>query len=351
METTERKKPMVGLALSGASSRSVFYIGFLEKLQENNFPIDFISAMSGAAVVAASFSSGTLNKLKKFSLELDKEVVFSLIEKSSSSTGLYSLAKTEEFLRNFTENKRFEEVSPRLGIVTTDINSGEEVVLQIGDIAKAVCASCAMPGIFEPLQWGHMTLIDGGVLNVVPGNVVRNAGADLIIGVDMRSNRHVFSPWQIKVKRVSNYLKKLFMAKQVGQLWTRLIQLLDYPEFFQNYPPTEELQPNQKYPKMFSVIGRSLDLAIEAQQKPQDDNFNSDILIVPRNRPIPFWKKYLYTHFTDFSHTGYYYKLGQETATEYLPKLWQALADLEQKQIQTDNKLSEIKEANTHELN
>jgi len=63
-----KQQPKVGLALSGASSRSVFYIGFLEVLKENDYPIDYIAALSGATIVAASFASGTMNKVKDFSM-------------------------------------------------------------------------------------------------------------------------------------------------------------------------------------------------------------------------------------------------------------------------------------------
>ncbi len=329
-----RTKPSVGFAFSGASSRSVFYIGFLEVLSENNFPVNFISAMSGSAVVAASYASGTLPELKKLALGLNKELVFSLIERSKGRGGLYSLDKVESQIRVFTQNKRFEDVTPKLGFVATDIKNGEEVVLQIGDIAHAVCASCTLPGIFEPLEWGSRQLVDGGIVNIVPGNVARSAGMDLVIGVDMRATRHIFSQWQISLKKVVDIIKHILWPSPIDKLWHKFSELLEYPDLGK--------ADHSDNPRLYTVLDRSMDLAIKAQAKHYDSKFECDLLIVPDTSHMPFWKRYLFTHFTDFSKTQSYYTSGRETAKQYLPQLWQMLADEERKILEREAKVKTI---------
>ncbi len=317
-----QNRPTIGFAFSGASSRSVFYIGFLEVLQENGFPIDYISAMSGGAIVAASYACGTLPQLKKFAFEIDKELVFNLIERSRGRGGLYQLDKVEATVRMFTKNQNFENVKPRLGLIATDLNTEDEVVLQVGDIAKAVCASCTLPGIFKPMEWGNKQLVDGGLVNIVPGNVARDAGVDIVIGIDMRATRHIFSAWQISLKKILNKIKQILWPNQIGQIWQKLATTLEYPDFFNNYP-------EQAYPNMFSVLGKSMDIAIQAQKKYHDKNFDCDLVIIPEDSKLSIWKKYLFLHFTDFSNTDSYYQSGRNTARQYLPHLWQMLSEKE----------------------
>lgn len=330
-------KPTVGFAFSGASSRSIFYIGFLEVLAENHFPIDYIAAMSGGAVVAASFACGTLPQLKKFALSMDKELVFNLIERSGGRGGLYNLNKVEAILRVFTKNQKFEDIHPRLGFVATDIHAGEEVTLQMGDIAKAVCASCTLPGVFQPMEWGNRQLVDGGIINIVPGNVARAANVDLVIGIDMRATRHVFSRWQIVLKKIVDAVKQILWPKPFNLLWNHLSTLLDYQG---NY------EFNQPLPNIYTVLDKSIDLAIKAQKETDGKSFDCDLVISPDISHMPFWKKYLFLHFTDFSNTQEYYKSGRKTATDSLPQLWQMLSDKESEIAKRDQQLNTIMEAN-----
>jgi predicted acylesterase/phospholipase RssA len=183
------------------------------------------------------------------------------------------------------------------------------------------------------MKWGNKDLIDGGIMNIVPGNVAKQAGMDVVIGIDMRATRFVFSKWQITLKRILNLLKRVVWPNQAEQLWQRVSSLLDYADFFNAYPNVTELESRSRYPNLFSVLGRSLDLAIEAQHRQKaDSDFQCDMLIVPETPTVPFWKKFLFLHFTDFSNTQEYYKAGRRTAYRNMPKLWKLLAEVEAKE-------------------
>lgn len=333
------KKPTVGLAFSGASSRSVFYIGFLEVLKEHKFPIDYIAAMSGGAVIAASYACDTLPEVKKLAFSMNRELIFTLIERSRARGGLYTLEKVESTLRVYTKNKTFENVYPRLGFVATDLSAGEEVTLQMGDIAKAVCASCTLPGVFQPMEWGNRQLVDGGIVNIVPGNVARAANIDVVIGVDMRATRHVFSRWQIVLKQIVDGIKQVLWPSPLQKVWKNLAGLLDYEDNISFTHPT---------PNIYTVLDKSIDLAIKAQQRQNDENFDCDMLISPDISHMPFWKKYLFLHFTDFSNTNDYYKSGRSTAEKYLPQFWQMLADKESEMAKVDKHLAQLIEKNSN---
>lgn len=339
----EIKQPKVGLALSGASSRSVFYIGFLEVLKENDYPIDYIAAMSGATIVAASFGCKTMDQLKKFTFKMNREVLLSFMERSQSSGGLFHLRKFEELVRLYTKNYNFEDVSPRMGFVTTDLNSKSEVVLQVGDLAKAICASCALPVVFQPQAWGNKLLVDGGIINVVPGDVARAAGTDVVIGIDLRSTRHVFSPWQIFVRKQINKVKSWLWPKQAQELHKKLINKIKYSEFWQNYFYIGRYhEPALEDPRLWNVINKSLDIAIEAQQAQKKKvNFDCDYLIT-KELSVPFWKRALFVRFLHVDNMQDYYKAGRETALEHLPALWQLLKDKQVELAQQDEQLKQL---------
>lgn len=338
-----KQQPKVGLAFSGASSRSVFYIGFLEVLQENNYPIDYIAALSGATIVAASFASGTMNQLKEFSMELNKEVMFNFLKRSQGKGGLYNLERFEELVRLFSKDNNFEDVKPKLGFVATDIVTGEEVVLQVGDIAKAICASCALPFVFEPQVWGNKVLVDGGIVSIVPGNVAREAGMDIVIGVDLRSTRYVFSKWQIFSRKVLNQLRSILWPKQAESWWNHFSDKIKYSEFWQNYlylGPYHE--PEFEDPKIWSVITKSLDIAIASQEKHnQNENYNCDLLIT-KELKVPFLKRMLFVRFMHFDDMEEYYKAGRKAAIENLPRMWQLLKNHQNKLQVKDEQLNKL---------
>jgi predicted acylesterase/phospholipase RssA len=302
----------------------------LEVLQENDFPIDYIAALSGGTIVAASYASGTMHKLKEMAFKINKEVIFSLIERSKGKGGLYHLDRVEELLRTFTKNYNFEDVTPRLGFVATDIIAGEEVVLQVGDLAQAVCASCSLPVVFQPREWGNKVLVDGGIINIVPGNVARQANMDLVIGLDLRATRHIFSAWQIYARRIVNKIKTIIWPEQVEKLWQYILDKFQLSDFWQNNFYLGQSGHKLKGTNLFTVIGRSLDIAIKAQQEEDPArNFDCDLIISPELE-IPFWKKMLFIRFAHIANTKDYYLDGRKAAEENLPKMWQLLKNKEQ---------------------
>lgn len=313
----------IGLALSGASTRSIFYIGFFEVLQEQNFKVDYIAATSSAAIPAAAYACGTLEKLKTQALNLNKEFLLSILEKNGSGRGIYRLERVRLALENFTDGLKFEEVRPLMGFVTTDINSGEEVVLSIGDIAKAACATCALPIMFEPAKWGNRSLVDGGLISVVPGEAVKRAGIDKVIGIHLRTTAYVFGRWELWLKKVFDAASEFFSFNSAGRLFSRLLKKFSRNEYLEYLVSAENLNDRDYSPGMFAVLGKAMDISITAQMKdhPKTSNYGCDMMIIPDIPKIPIIKRLLYMHFTDFSNAKQLYELGRKTALDYLPQM------------------------------
>lgn len=326
--------PTVGLALRGASHRSIFNIGLLEVFHEQGLPIDYIAALSSSSVVAAAYACGTLNQLREFALAFDRELMSSLLDKSASKSGVYSLDKTEEYIRTLTHNKKFEDVRPLMGFIAVDINRGEEVVLGMGDIAHAARASCTLPWLFEPAQWGNRMLIDGGVMNMIPGEVVQRAGIDIVIGVDLRNSKHVFGKPPIAIKRFYNNVRRLLLVPKAQKLWRQFAEYVTSSEFFGQYDNLDYL-PGAEYPGKYEVLGRAMDLAVAAEAKHNEDSmYGCDIIIRPEFTHMPKWKRKFHLDLLDFNHPKELYELGRTTAYEYLPRIWQLMADKQKQQEQ-----------------
>lgn len=298
---SEIYRPKVGLALSGSGSRMVFYVGFLEELQRQNIHVDYIAAMSGASIVAAAYACGSLQKFKELVFSLNKKQVMDMLPKGKG--GMYSLDKIEEWGRQeITGGKKMEEARPLLGFVASDIESGKEVVLSMGDIARAARVSCTLPFFFEPVRWGGKTLIDGGLLNVIPVNCVKDAGMDIIIGVNMRGTKHLFSPGQLAAKKTFNAFKKILMVKYLERVWDSF-----------NFENGGEAESEDRNPQMFSVLGKSLDIALKASESDGEADLDCDLMITPQIQN--FRLRNMESKRLEL------YKIGQQTAQIYGPKI------------------------------
>lgn len=295
-------RPKIGLALSGSGNRSPFYIGFLEYLSEQNVTVDYITACSGGSLVAAAYACGTLPEFKKLILSLTPESIKVYMARSTGG-GFYNIDLLEEAIRTFTKGMNFEEVRPLMGFVAVDIENGEKVLLCMGDIARAARISCTLPGVFEPVQWGGKTLIDGGLLTMVPGDFLKQAGMDVTIGVNMRGTKHIFTENQISAKKFFNLLKKIFLIDNLENILHNIF--------------TEEPEGLKK-PRMFEVIGKSLDLAIEANKKQSNAEESCDLMIYPE---IPKFKKNEFSPETNL----YFYERGREVAGEYIERIKQLI--------------------------
>jgi NTE family protein len=309
--------PQLGLALSGSGSRLVFYIGFLEELQRSKIQIDYIAASSGGAIVAAAFACGTLQELKEFALSLNIKTLRRYLKRGKG--GFYSYDGADELAVLFTKNLRFEDVRPLMGFVAVDLETGEQLVLSMGDIFHALKVACAVPGVIEPVKWGGRTLIDGGLLNIVPVDILKDVGMDVTIGVNMRGTRHIFNERQMTVKKVFNVFKRALFMDYWGKLWQ---SMMDSDDFENKFLET---------PGIFSVVGRSLDLAIQASKKDYTKDLECDLMVSPdvSNYGI---KNYETANLE-------LYELGKTTALEYIPKIQQIIKAKEKAGVETEQAL------------
>jgi predicted acylesterase/phospholipase RssA len=170
----------------------------------------------------------------------------------------------------------------------------------MGDIAKAARISCTLPGIFEPVKWGDKTLVDGGLLTMVPSDFLKQAGMDVTVGINMRGTKHIFTETQINAKKVLNFFKKILLINGLGSLLNNVFK--------------EDPADNSKIPGIFEVIGKSMDLAIAANKNSENSEADCDLTIIS---PLPKSGKDEFNPEISL----FYYQKGRETAAEYAPKI------------------------------
>jgi len=210
-------RPRVGLVLSGGGARGIAHVGVLRVLEQLQVPVDCIAGTSMGAVVGGLYASGmsadeietlvrTLDWRSSFadrSLRQDLDYRRKQEERQflvrlpigfdregfKLPRGLIQGQKLTQVLRQYTlpvaTVEDFDRLPVRFRAVATDIETGEGVVLDHGDLTEAMRASMSAPGVFAPVESGQRLLVDGGLANNLPVDVVRAMDVDVVIAVDV----------------------------------------------------------------------------------------------------------------------------------------------------------------------
>lgn len=192
----------IGLALGGGAARGGAHIGVINALKAANIPIDYVAGTSIGALVGGFLAIDKMDALEQLVLGLDWKTIIKFFDVVFPKVGLVEGKKVEEILRKSLGEVDIKELPTPFAAVATDIVSGEEVILNAGDIVEAIRASIAIPGIFTPIKWQDRILVDGGLVNPVPVNVVKKMGAEIVIGVDV--NAKVVIPTMQKMKKLTS---------------------------------------------------------------------------------------------------------------------------------------------------
>ena len=188
-----QKKPTIGVALGGGGARGLAHIGVLKVLEKNGTKPDYIAGVSMGAFVGACYSLGAdLEKMEKEATSFNRaKAIKRTVDLNNPKKSILKGDKVYKYIKKWVGETTFADTHIPLRIIATDLASGEEVVLKRGNLADAVRASISVPGIFPPVKINNRYLVDGGVLNCTPVNVLEKMGADIIIGVDLIIKRKV----------------------------------------------------------------------------------------------------------------------------------------------------------------
>ncbi|WP_420386636.1 patatin-like phospholipase family protein [Roseivirga sp.] len=173
----------VGLALSGGGARGFAHLGVLKALEEAGIKVDMLSGASAGSVAAAfyAYGYGPEETLKIF----ENTNILKLVWPAFSVTGLLNIQKTESVYKRYLEEDSFENSEIPLYIAATNLNEGKAELFNSGSLRQAIMASCCIPFIFDPVKIGNDHYVDGGILNNMPTEILKEKGCDFIIGVNV----------------------------------------------------------------------------------------------------------------------------------------------------------------------
>lgn len=176
-----KRRPRVGVALGGGFARGIAHLGVLNELERQKIPIDCIVGTSAGALAGIAYASG---------------LPFEEVVRAAASIrfgnfgqwrfswmGLASNLRLEEYPKKFLKVSTFEELTIPMGIAATDLISGEAVYYTQGPLGPPLRASCAYPGLFQPVEYQGRLLVDGFIAAAVPVDGVRAMDADVVIAV------------------------------------------------------------------------------------------------------------------------------------------------------------------------
>ena len=210
-----RKVPKLGLALGGGAARGFAHIGVIQVLEENGIKPDMVVGTSAGSVVAAFYASGKTGAQLQWLADSMDESQLTDWTVPFMSRGMLRGEALGRYINTQLNGAKIEDLKMPLGIVATDLQSGDGILFRRGDIATAVRASSAVPSVFEPVRIGNKDYVDGGLVSPVPVRYVRQMGADIVIAVDISSR-----PEDAKTTDMLKVLLQTFsiMGKSISQL-------------------------------------------------------------------------------------------------------------------------------------
>ena len=180
-----------GLALGSGSARGLAHVGVIQVLEAYNVPIDMIAGTSIGSVIGSLYASGaSIEKLMEAALSMKRSKTLVLLDPALPHSGFIKGNRAEEIIKTIAlKDKTFDDLNIPFAAVATVLGNEAEAVIKQGKVIDAVRASISIPGIFTPVKFQDDYLVDGGLVNPVPVDVVKNMGADIIIAVSLAKIR------------------------------------------------------------------------------------------------------------------------------------------------------------------
>lgn len=210
------EQPKIGLALGSGGARGFAHLGVIKVLKDEGIPIDLIAGSSMGALVGSFYGAGIeMSRLYTLSTAFKRKY---FLDFTVPKMGFIAGKKVMEFIKVFTHGKNIEELSIPLGIVATDLLTGEKVVFKSGPVANAVRASISIPGIFVPEKYNGRILVDGGVSDRVPVSVAKEMGADIVIAVDVsrvKRNAEISSIYDVIMQSIDIMQTEIITNREI----------------------------------------------------------------------------------------------------------------------------------------
>ncbi|HEU0196574.1 MAG TPA: patatin-like phospholipase RssA [Nevskiaceae bacterium] len=284
MTTVEVRHPIVGLALGSGSARGWAHIGVIQALVEMGIAPQVVAGTSIGALVGAVFVSGHLEAFAEWVKTLTVRDVVGLMDFTLSG-GMVKGNKLFGYIREQYPDVDIDALPVRYASVATDMATGREHWIRHGSVMAAARASCALPGVFTPVEHGGRWMLDGGLVNPVPVSTCRALGADVVIAVNLNGEligRHLSDASRAEVGRESRDLAaegtdaaddadgEKVSAGKTAVWWRRVFERLS------------RAADDGRAPGLFDVIATSVNIMQDRITRSRMAGEPPDITLVPR---------------------------------------------------------------------
>jgi NTE family protein len=210
----------IGIALGGGGAKGLAHIGVLKVLEAHGIVPDLVSGTSIGALIGALYCRhGDIRTVEEYALSFENSSLYAYMAPRLSSSGLISEKRIQTFLDGILGDTRIEDLDRPFYCPATDIRRGREVMFDRGSLRQAVRASISVPVIFKPVCLSKSYLVDGGLINPVPVDVLKKNGAEFTIAVN------VITPPPLRPRRrnKASVKEKLLLARLDDFLSRKLI--------------------------------------------------------------------------------------------------------------------------------
>jgi predicted acylesterase/phospholipase RssA/CRP-like cAMP-binding protein len=217
----------VGIALGGGGARGLAHLGVLDELSRAGVVFDLVAGTSSGSLMAAAYAAGWSleSALERFSEDLTPPRWLRALPRGNQwfLWLMFRLRAWERLLRRYAGDTRIEQLRVPLSTMTVDLVEGREVVREQGDLVQAILESINLPIISRPILRDGMALVDGGVLNNLPADVLARQGADLVVGVDVGARLSRGFPGAMTATAARH--------RQRPRLWDTVLRVNEVQEF------------------------------------------------------------------------------------------------------------------------
>jgi NTE family protein len=184
----EHRQARIGLALGGGAARGFAHVGVIQVLEEAGLHPQLVTGTSAGSLVAALYASGKSSQELRRVAETMEEAEITDWMMPILNRGALRGEALAKYVNTQVGGKSIEQMKIPLGIVATDLRTGEAVTFRRGNTGSAVRASSAVPAVFQPVRIGEHEYVDGGLVSPVPVKQAREMGANFVIAVDISSD-------------------------------------------------------------------------------------------------------------------------------------------------------------------
>jgi NTE family protein len=261
----------VALVLSSGGARGVAHIGVIEELIKSGYNITSVAGSSMGSLVGGMLAKGTLPEFTEWLLSFTKMDVIKFMDLTTGHGGLIKGEKILKALGEFIGDINIEDLSIPYACVAADLIGHKEMVFNKGSLLQAIRASSSIPTVFLPVACNGMLLVDGGVLNPLPLDLVHRVDGDILIAVNVNANIPYKSPDR-KPEHIEFETHYSKMRAALNEKWSGVVD-----HYVEKYMSGK--QPKPKPINLFDIISDSINLAQNKVSEIYIEKYKPDIVI------------------------------------------------------------------------